>query len=116
MQHLHITSTKPHKKFTISKLQRKILRELNNGQYLKRNYTRWILVNPKVSWGHGVYKSESVSSISVDSLFQKGLLRDLVTADMSDLEIEMQTALGSIPKLKAFTINKEAIKTLGLCL
>lgn len=114
MQHLHITQTTPRKKFTLSKLQRATLIALTEGKYLHRGYSRWSLVDPSSDDGYGRYESEAISSISIDSLFQKGLLRDLVTSDMTGLEIDMQTALGSMPELKAYTIDKEVVETLGL--
>ncbi|KKL78761.1 hypothetical protein LCGC14_2021650 [marine sediment metagenome] len=114
IQHLHVTHTKPRKKFILSKLQRKILKELLEGKYLTRGYTRWALVNPLVSNKWGSYESESVSSISIDSLFQKGLLIDLVTSNMSDTEVDVQTALGSMPELEAYTVDREVLKTLGI--
>lgn len=114
MQHLHVTHTKPRKKFTLSKLQRKTLIALKAGKYLQRGYSGWSLVDPSSDNGYGGYEKESISSISIDSLFQKGLLRDLITSDMTDLEIDMQTALGSMPELKAYTIDMKVAKTLGL--
>lgn len=116
MQHPHITETKPRKKFILSKLQQATLKELLKGKYLNRSYNRWSLVNPCVKDRWGNYESESVSSISIDSLFQKGLLTDLATVDMGALEIEMQKALGSMPDnfKKAYTIDKETMKVLGI--
>lgn len=114
LQHLRVTETKRRKKFTISKLQRKILKALMEGRYLERNYSRWHLIDPTVKnrWGH--HELKTVSSVSIDSLFQKGLLTDLITSSMDEQEVEVQKALGSLPELKAYTIDKEVVKTLGL--
>lgn len=113
LQHLQIAETKKSKKFSVSEKQREILKELIKGKYLDRSYGRWCLVDPtskKSRWAASV----SVPGISVDSLFQKGLLIDLATANMSDKEIEIQDALGSLPELKAYTIDMARVKTLGL--
>lgn len=113
LQHLRITETKKRKKFTISKKQREILQGLIAGKYLKHSYSRWRLVDPATSQGTW-YIPKGVPSVSVDALFQKGLLIDLATANMNDKEIEIQSALGSLPELKAYTIDMAMVKTLGL--
>ena len=110
LQHQRIAKTSKRKKFIVSEKQRKILKELVGGKYLERTYSRWYIVNPtnKTVW------SKAIPSVSVDSLFQKGLLIDLTTANMSDQEIAVQEAIGSLPELKVYTINKAVVKTLGL--
>ena len=115
LQHLQITETKKRKRFVISKKQREILKELVKGKYLERTYSRWSLITPAHTPNLGTwYASKAVPSISVDALFQKGLLIDLATANMSNKEIEIQGALGSLPELKAYTIDMAVVKTLGL--
>lgn len=114
LQHLRITETKKRKRFTISKKQREILQGLIAGKYLKHSYSRWCLVDPSTKDLWNSLESVAVPSISVDSLFQKGLLIDLATASMNDKEIEIQSALGSLPELKAYTIDMVRVKTLGL--
>ena len=114
LQHLRITKTGKRKKFSISEKQREILGGLIEGKYLKYSYDRWSLVNPAIKNSWSGYESVPVPSISVDSLFQKGLLIDLTTASMSEKEVEIQAALGSLPELKAYTIDMVAVNTLGL--
>lgn len=115
LQHLQIAEIKMRKKFSISKRQREILQNLIKGYYLKYQYRRWHLVDPstKNSWNN-VFRSISVPRVSIDSLFQKGLLIDLTTANMSNKEIEIQKALGSLPELKAYTIDMARVETLRL--
>ncbi len=113
MQHLHVTSTSPRKKFVLSELQREILRGLLKGKYLIYN-RRWHLIDTTTKDSWGCCDSESVSSTSIDSLFQKGLLTDLVTSNMSDTEVDVQTALGSMPELNAYTVDRKVLKTLGI--
>ena len=113
LQHLQVAEIKKRKKFYISKTQRKILQALIKGNYLEYKYRRWSLINPTISPGTW-HIPKGVPSISVDSLFQKGLLIDLATANMSDKEVEIQGALGSLPELEAYTIDMVRVKTLGL--
>lgn len=114
IQHLNITKTERRKKFTISRTQRFILNELRKGKYLEHGYNHWSLVDPSVKPSWKNFASNSVPNVSVDSLFQKGLLTDLVTSRMSEQEAEMQKALGSLPKLVAYTIDEKVVKILGL--
>ena len=114
LQHLRIGKIGKRKKFTLSELQRKILRALIDGKYLARSYTQWALVDPKTKDKWGYHESETVSSICIEALFRKGLLIDLATANMCATEVKMQTALGSLPKLSRYTINKSTVSTLGL--
>ena len=110
LQHLQVAETKKRKRFSISEKQREILKELVKGKYLKRSYRQWFLIDPT----HTTSIRKSVPSVSVDSLLQKGLLIDLATANMSDKEVKIQSARGSLPELKAYTIDMAIVKTLGL--
>ena len=113
LQHLRVAETKKRKKFSVSEKQREILQALIKGNYLEYRYNQWCLISPTTSSGTW-YTSKGVPSVSVDSLFQKGLLIDLATANMSNKEVEIQDALGSLPELKAYTIDMARVKTLGL--
>ena len=116
LQHLRTTEIQKRKKPAFSKLQREILKALMEGQHLQRSYSQWVLVDPTTytdKWGNN-YSERSVPKVSVNALFRKGLLIDLVTANMSEQEVEMQTAIGSLPEQKAYTIDKKVVKALGL--
>ena len=115
LQHLRVAETKKRKKFVISEKQREILQGLIIGKYLERIYSRWYLVDPSSkSSVRSMHYRHHIPSVSVDALFQKGLLIDLATANMNDKEIEIQSALGSLPELKAYIIDMARVKTLGL--
>ena len=112
IQNLQSTTIKSRKRISVSPLQRKILKRLmEKGVSLEYRGGRWYSVdstNPTKWWQY------NVPSVSVDSLFQKGLLTPLATIDMSDEEIEIQRAVGSLPETKAYTINMKTLKNLGL--
>jgi len=114
IQNLQATATKSRRRISISKTQREILKSLmKKGISLEHRGGRWYLmdsVNPARWWWH----NNQVPNVSVDSLFQKGLLTPLATVDMSDKEIEIQEAVGSLPETKAYTINMKTLKNLGL--
>lgn len=114
LQQFHIAEIKKRKKFILSPRNKEILRELLTGKYLVFEYTRWYLVNPAVKTLWGKFSEMNVSSVCIESLFRKGLLTDLITAGMADQEIKVQTAIGSLPELKAYTIDKERIKSLNI--
>jgi hypothetical protein len=114
LQQFHIAEIKKRKKFILSPRNKEILRELLTGKYLVFEYTRWYLVDPTVKTKWGNLREERVSSACIESLFRKGLLTDLITVDMTDQEIKVQTALGSLPTLKAYTVDKAIVKALNI--
>lgn len=112
IQNLQITTTNSRKRISISPTQRKILKSLMEKDVnLEYRSGRWYLMDPTnpTRWWH-----YQVPSISVDSLFQKGLLTPSATVNMSDKEIEIQKAVGSLPETKAYTINIKTLKNLRL--
>ena len=114
IQNLQLGEVQTRNRFALSELQQKVLKLLKDGHYLEPSYSdRWHLVNPnkKDQWGNT--EKMAVASISVDSLFQKGLLTPLATVNMSDQEIEVQEALGSTPETDAYTIDMKTIEKLG---
>jgi len=111
IQNLQTTTTNSRRRISISPTQRKILKKLmGKGASLDHRVGRWYLIDATSSkWGYN-----SVPSVSVDALFSKGLLTPLATANISDKEVEMQKAVGSLPETKAYTINMKTLKNLGL--
>lgn len=112
IQNLQITTTNSRKRISISPIQREILKKLMKKDIsLEHRGGRWYLMdstNPTRWW------QNYVPSVSVGSLFQKGLLTPLATIDMRDEEIEVQEAVGSLPETKAYTINMKTLKNLRL--
>ncbi len=114
VQHPNITKTTKRKKFTFSELQRKVLKGLMCGMYLERPYTNWYLKDPVKKDKYGNQIAINVSGMCIDALLRKGVLIDLITSNMSKQEVAVQTAIGSLPTIKAYTVDKEVVKTLGL--
>jgi len=110
------TSIKIQPQFNITNTQRILLKELTNNKIVFKiygQYSYYKFMNKPKSIPHYNY-NYSINRLSVEALLNKGLIIREGREELTQKELEVQEALGSLPTNNIYILNKELIKKMKI--